>query len=62
MEEKNWRDDRRNTSRHHPEDDFHGGEDDELLNRLSACHFVVNDGIIDRMTPHESSSRDSRSR
>jgi len=62
MEEKNWRDDRRNTSRHHPEDDFHGGEDDELLNRLSACQLVVNDEIIDRMTPHESSSRDGRSR
>lgn len=34
MEEKDWRHDPRNSSRHHPEADFHGGEDDELLDRL----------------------------
>lgn len=62
VEEKGWRDDPRNSNRHHPENDFHGGEDDELLNGLSVCQTLVNDRTITLMTPRESNSRDRSSK
>jgi hypothetical protein len=62
MEEKGWRNDPRNSNRHHPEDDFHGGEDDELLNGLPACQALADGEIIARNTPRESSSHDGRSK
>jgi hypothetical protein len=61
MEEKGWRDDPRNSNRHHPENDFHGGEDDELLHRLSACKDEAEAEVIGQLMPRESSSHDGRS-
>jgi hypothetical protein len=62
VEERGWRDDPRNSSRHHPENDFHGGEDDEFLLRTSACQDRVETDVIGQLMPRESSSPDGRSR
>ena len=61
MEQMGWRDDPRNSNRHHPEDDFHGGEVDELLDGLAVCQGIVSGEATGRTTPRENSLQDGHS-